>query len=208
MVSLLPVRPEQDAQALFTTLDDDRVWAHLPGRPANADALADGLTTRIAQGWLPWLVRLRGAGFGLAGGAVVGISSYLEVSRHDARLEIGSTSYAPTVWGGAVNPETKLLLLEHAFDALGAGRVQLKTDVRNTRSQQAIARLGATYEGTLRRYQRRADGSVRDTALFSITAEQWPDVRDRLRARLIGAARSEQNEGPGSWREDPSPAST
>lgn len=71
----------------------------------------------------------------------------------------------------AVNPDTKLLLLGLAFDTLGAGRVQLKTNVRNVRSQRAIDRLGARYEGTLRRYQRRADGTVRDTALFSIVAE-------------------------------------
>jgi RimJ/RimL family protein N-acetyltransferase len=88
------------------------------------------------------------------------------------------------VWGTVVNPQTKLLLLGHAFDDLGAGRVQLKTDIRNVRSQQAIARLGATYEGVLRRYQRRADGTVRDTVLFSVIAEQWPSVRERLQARL------------------------
>ncbi len=67
----------------------------------------------------------------------------------------------------------------------GMARVlQLKTDVRNVRSQKAIARLGASYEGTLRRYQRRADGTVRDTVLFSVLAEEWPTVRDRLLARL------------------------
>ncbi len=90
----------------------------------------------------------------------------------------------PDVWGGAVNPATKLLVLGLAFEQLGAGRVQLKTDVRNTRSQQAIARLGAGYEGVLRRYQRRSDGTVRDTVVFSVTAEDWPTVRRRLRARL------------------------
>jgi RimJ/RimL family protein N-acetyltransferase len=67
---------------------------------------------------------------------------------------------------------------------LRVGRVQLKTDVRNVRSQRAIARLGATYEGTLRRYQRRADGSVRDTVMFSVTADGWPNVRQGLRERL------------------------
>jgi RimJ/RimL family protein N-acetyltransferase len=106
------------------------------------------------------------------------------VSPRDARLEIGFTMYSPAVWGTVVNPQTKLLLLGHAFDDLGAGRVQLKTDIRNVRSQQAIARLGATYEGVLRRYQRRADGTVRDTVLFSIIAEEWPSVRSRLEARL------------------------
>ena len=68
------------------------------------------------------------------------------------------------------------------------GRVQLKTDIRNHRSQQAIARLGATYEGVLRRYQRRADGTVRDTVLFSVTAEQWPAVRAGLADRLSAYA--------------------
>jgi RimJ/RimL family protein N-acetyltransferase len=75
-----------------------------------------------------------------------------------------------------------------AFEVLGAGRVQLKTDVRNARSQQAIARLGAQYEGVLRRYQRRADDTVRDTVMFSILAEEWPAVRDRLQRRVIAFA--------------------
>ncbi len=114
----------------------------------------------------------------------MGTSSYLGVSVADARLEIGSTAYSPPVWASVVNPEVKLLLFEHAFEVLRVGRVQLKTDVRNVRSQQAIARLGARYEGTLRRYQRRADGSVRDTVMFSVTAEEWPAVRDGLLARL------------------------
>ena len=106
------------------------------------------------------------------------------MSPADARLEVGSTAYAPSRWAGPVNPATKLLVLGLAFERLGAGRVQLKTDVRNTRSQQAIARLGASYEGVLRRYQRRADGTVCDTVLFSVTAEQWPAVRAGLLARL------------------------
>ncbi len=186
VVQLCPVVPDRDAAELFAALDHDEVWRHVAGRPRDPDDLAALLAAGIDAGRLPWLVRLvRGWG-GLAGGAVVGMSSYLDVSVHDARLEIGFTSYTPAVWGGAVNPETKLLLLGHAFDTLGAGRVQLKTDVRNVRSQQAIARLGASYEGTLRRYQRRADGTVRDTVLFSILAEEWPAVRTGLRDRLYG----------------------
>ena len=114
---------------------------------------------------------------------IVGSTSYLEVSPVDARLEIGFTLYGHDVWGTAVNPECKLLLMTWAFDH-GFGRVQLKTDIRNARSQQAIARLGAQYEGVLRRYQRRQDGSVRDTVLFSVTAEDWPEVRTGLERRL------------------------
>jgi RimJ/RimL family protein N-acetyltransferase len=77
-----------------------------------------------------------------------------------------------------------LLLMRYAFDVLGAGRIQLKTDIRNERSAQAIARLGATFEGTLRRYQRRSDDSIRDTLVFSIIAEQWPQVRAGLDERI------------------------
>jgi RimJ/RimL family protein N-acetyltransferase len=184
VVTLTPVAPDRDAADLFDALDHDAVWRHVPGRPRDAEELAATLTGSVADGRWPWLVRLARPLAGLPAGAVVGTSSYLDVSVAHARLEIGSTTYTPAVWGTAVNPEAKLLLLEHAFDALDAGRVQLKTDVRNVRSQQAIARLGARYEGTLRRYQRRADGTVRDTVLFSVLAEEWPAVRDGLRARL------------------------
>jgi RimJ/RimL family protein N-acetyltransferase len=185
-VVLTPAVPDRDAGELFRALDDDAVWRHVAGRPRDAAAMTTVLDKALAAGRLPWLVRLLGPVNGLPAGAVAGMSSYLDVSVDDARLEIGFTAYAPAVWASAVNPEAKLLLLGHAFEALGAGRVQLKTDIRNTRSQQAIARLGARYEGTLRRYQRRDDGSVRDTVLFSITAEEWPAVRDGLRARLAG----------------------
>lgn len=85
---------------------------------------------------------------------MLGRSCFLDVSAPDARLEIGSTAYRRTVWGTRVNPEAKLLLLEQAFTGYRAGRVQLETDIRNVRSQRAIARLGARYEGVLRRYQR------------------------------------------------------
>jgi RimJ/RimL family protein N-acetyltransferase len=129
-------------------------------------------------------VELRVDQFGRPARTVIGTSSYLEVAPVDARLEIGATAYTPDAWATRVNPEAKLLLLQYAFEVLAVGRVQLKTDIRNERSAQAIARLGATFEGTLRRYQRRADDSIRDTLLFSITAEDWPRIRGRLKDRL------------------------
>jgi RimJ/RimL family protein N-acetyltransferase len=184
VVELSVIDPGRDADALFTALDDERVWTHMTSRPGSAEEYAGQLDRGLAKGRLPWLVRLRRAQDGLPAGSVVGTTSYLDVSVADARLEVGSTAYTPAVWGSAVNPETKLLLLGHAFETVGVGRVQLKTDVRNVRSQQAIARLGATYEGVLRRYQRRPDGTVRDTVMFSVTAEEWPAVRDALRRRL------------------------
>jgi N-acetyltransferase len=178
---------ERDAEELFATLDSDSAWAHVAGRPPDAATYGQTLAGAASAGRFPWVVRLVAPLAGLAPGTVVGTSSYLDVSVVDARLEIGSTAYDQRVWGTAVNPEAKLLLLTHAFEVLAAGRVQLKTDVRNQRSQRAIAKLGARYEATLRRYQRRSDDTVRDTILFSILAEEWPAVRAGLEARLATA---------------------
>lgn len=187
VVELAAADPDRDAAELFAALDDDRVWEHVAGRPADADRYAATLRGALDVGTLPWTVRLRRPYGGLPAGAVAGITSYLDVSPVDARLEIGGTAYRPELWGSAVNPDTKLLLLGYAFEPLHAARVQLKTDVRNLRSRRAIAGLGARYEGTLRSYQRRADGTLRDTVLFSVIAAEWPAVRDRLLHRLAAA---------------------
>jgi N-acetyltransferase len=87
-----------------------------------------------------------------------------------------------------VNPSCKLLLMAWAFEQAGFGRVQLKTDIRNLRSQGAIERLGARREGVLREYQRRQDGTMRDTVMYSVLAHEWPAVQQGLRDRLgLGA---------------------
>ena len=166
---------EADADELFTALDEDIVWAHVRGRPSGPDDVRTWISTAPSVGRFAWTVR--------AGGAVVGTTSFLDISPSDGRLEIGWTSYARSAWGTQVNPECKLLLMEWAFEH-GFGRVQLKTDIRNARSQQAIARMGAQFEGVLRRYQRRADDSIRDTVMFSVIVEEWPAVRDGLLKRL------------------------
>ncbi|TCJ97545.1 GNAT family N-acetyltransferase [Nocardia alba] len=185
VVRLTTADPEADAAELFRALDHEQAWTHIPLRTEDADRLADQLARwRADPEWHPWTVRLVRDVRGIPAGSIIGMTSYLNVSVRDARLEIGATVYSPAVWGSAVNPAAKHLLLGYAFDTLRTGRVQIKTDVRNHRSQQAIARLGAHYEGTLRREFRRTDGTVRDTALFSITAEDWPDVNERLTARL------------------------
>ncbi len=188
VVEVTPLDLDRDVESLFLALDDDTVWQHIPFRPPDPHAFAGLLRTRVAAGLFPWVVRLVAPYGELPAGAVVGMSSFLDVAVGDARIEIGATIYRPTVWGTAVNPDTKLLLLGLAFDELHVGRVQLKTDVRNTRSQRAISYMGARYEGTLGRYQRRADGTVRDSVLFSVLAEDWPRVRQGLRRRVDGLA--------------------
>jgi len=183
-VELRPSVPSDGAE-LRAALAAPEVWTHIPGGPLADDAAAEvWIQATIDRGWFPWTVRLRRDVGERSAGAVVGWTSFLDISPADGRLEIGNTAYDRGVWGSRVNPETKLLLLTYAFDSVGMGRVQLKTDIRNHRSQQAIARLGAQFEGVLRRYQRRADGTIRDTVMFSITAEDWPGVRTGLESRI------------------------
>ncbi len=116
-------------------------------------------------------------------GTVVGTTTLGDFDERREATHIGWTAYDPRVWGTAVNPEAKLLLLDHAF-ASGFGRVKIQTDVLNERSRAAIAGIGATFEGVVRREQPRADGTWRDTAMYSIIVEKWPDVRVRLLGRL------------------------
>ena len=117
-------------------------------------------------------------------GRVVGSTRFLDIRRPNCGVEIGNTWIAREAQRSAVNTEAKLLMLTLAFEGWGAVRVQLKTDRRNEASRRAIARLGAVEEGTLRKYQARFDGYVRDTVMFSITAEEWPAVKARLESLL------------------------
>jgi RimJ/RimL family protein N-acetyltransferase len=114
----------------------------------------------------------------------IGVTGYLEIRPPHRGLEIGRTLIAPEHQGTRVNPESKYLLLGHAFEALGALRVQFKTDVQNLHSQRALEKLGAQKEGVLRRYQARTSGFVRDSVVYSITDDEWPALKARLEDRL------------------------
>ncbi|HSK75004.1 MAG TPA: GNAT family protein [Thermoanaerobaculia bacterium] len=117
-------------------------------------------------------------------GEPVGMSGYLEIRPEHRALEIGRTWIGRAFQGTRVNPESKYLLLSHAFETLGAVRVQFKTDLNNTHSQRAIEKLGAKREGVLRRYQTRANGLTRDTVMYSVIEEEWPEVKAGLLGRL------------------------
>lgn len=122
---------------------------------------------------------------------LVGATTFLDIRRAHRGLEIGNTWLAQEAQRTPINTEAKLLQLTHAFEKLGAWRVQLKTDERNARSRAAILRLGCTFEGILRKYQARYDGYGRNTALYSLTAEDWPAAKARLTARLERLGRAQ-----------------
>lgn len=117
-------------------------------------------------------------------GALLGSTRYLDIQREHRTLEIGSTWLARRAWRSRVNTECKYLLLRHAFEALGAMRVQLKTDARNARSRAAIERIGGAFEGILRHHMLVRGGVVRDTAYFGFIDTEWPEKKARLEAML------------------------
>ena len=118
-----------------------------------------------------------------ATGRAIGSTRLLDVRPADRQVEIGSTFLGRDYWRAPANTESKYLFLRHCFESLGCVRVALKTDGRNLRSQEAIARLGAVREGVLRRHMR-IKNYQRDTVYFSILDDEWPAVKARLEARL------------------------
>ena len=177
---------ESDIDELYAAIVSEQVYAGgfdggIGAMPSSADEMRATWIPSAAKRFA-YVVRL------VADGTVVGTSSLADVDLVNERIHLGHTCYAPAVWGTAVNPAAKLLLLEHAFETCGFGRVKIQTGTKNTRSQAAIAKLGATREGVLRRHRRLADGSFRDTVVFSILADEWPDVRKGLQNRIQQAS--------------------
>jgi RimJ/RimL family protein N-acetyltransferase len=117
-------------------------------------------------------------------GRLVGSTRFLNIELAHKRAEIGHTWYERSAWGSTVKPSCKYLLMEFAFEQLDLNRVELKCDARNLRSRQAILKLGATQEGTLRKHMVMFDGFVRDTIYFSVLKDEWSQVKAGLLHRL------------------------
>jgi RimJ/RimL family protein N-acetyltransferase len=179
-VRLEPLRRDHTAELFAAAGGDEEVfrWLSWPA-PQEEAAMAGIVDSYLGNpGCEPFAVIAADTG------TAVGITSFYDANVTDEWLEIGGTWYARSVWRTAVNTEAKLLLLGHAFEELGMGRVMWKTDHLNERSQNAIRRLGAQPEGVFRRARRRPDGSWRDSVYFSMLADEWPAARARLTERL------------------------
>lgn len=177
---------EEDYPELWAAIGHPRVFAD--GYGGGLSALPKDLAgfRRFANRYynrsknLPFVVRLVG---GSEDGRVVGTTTLGDFVLADEATHLGWTAYDPAVWGTAVNVETKLLILGLAFES-GFGRVRIQADALNEHSRAAILKLGAKFEGLLRRDKQRADGTWRTTALYSIISDEWPAVRSSLEARL------------------------
>ncbi|SEE98266.1 Protein N-acetyltransferase, RimJ/RimL family [Arthrobacter alpinus] len=141
------------------------------------------LTLQDTGSMMPFTTRLNDPETGQPG-RIIGMTTYCNISADVPRLEIGYTWNAASVQGTGTNPDSKKLLLEHAFEVLDCVAVEFNTHWMNMQSRTAIARLGAKQDGVLRAHRRMPDGSLRDTVVFSILAAEWPQVRNGLDLRI------------------------
>jgi RimJ/RimL family protein N-acetyltransferase len=178
IVRLEPLQLAHTSQLAQVGLEES-IWRHMRYGMIRTEA---GLRT-----WIQELLRLQEQGSDLPFAVIhlpsersVGVTRYLEIRLEHRALEIGGTWYGLAYQRTAVNTESKYLLLQHAFETLGAIRVQFKTDARNLRSQRSIERIGAVKEGVLRSHMILPDGFVRDTVVYSILVTEWPQIKARL----------------------------
>jgi len=177
---LVPLSAEHTA-ALSDAVRDGELWklwyTAVPSPETMAAEIARRLGLQATGSMLPFTVLD-------ASGTPVGMTTYMNIDAANKRVEIGSTWYAKRVQRTILNTECKLLLLGRAFDALDCIAVEFRTHRFNTQSRRGIERLGAHLDGILRNHQRAANGTLRDTAVYSITADEWPVVQTHLRWQL------------------------
>lgn len=182
--SLVVLRPmtEADTDVLWSVGNDDDLWRLSPRTMRSRDDMhayvSQALDERRRGCSMPFVTT------SASDGTAVGSTRYGNMDEHNRRVEIGWTWLSAKWHRTGFNTEAKLLMLEYAFEQLQCNRVELKTDVLNTRSRSAITRLGAREEGILRRHVITSSGRVRDTVYYSILSDEWPDVRARLTDRL------------------------
>ena len=180
-VRLEPLTPAHH-DGLVAAASDGRLWdlwfTSVPEPRTTGQYIEEALEGQRSGHMLPWAVRE------LKTGAIVGSTRYHDIAIAVDRVEIGYTWYAASSQRSHVNTACKLLLLGHAFGALGCKVVGFRTDNFNFASQRAIAALGARLDGIIRHHQARRDGSVRDSVMYSILASEWPDVQRHLVTRM------------------------
>jgi RimJ/RimL family protein N-acetyltransferase len=178
-VRLEPLRVEHASDLI--ALAEPAIFAFFGGPPGDYEpaTLNRYFEDRIAAtDWVPFAIVLQ------VNDRVVGTTTYMDIHPEARGLEIGSTWIGREYQGTFVNPENKYLLLRYAFEELGAVRVQLKTDLRNIQSQRAIEKLGARREGILRKHMILSTGYIRDTVMYSIIDDEWPEVKAKIEGRL------------------------
>ncbi|MGP0225070.1 GNAT family N-acetyltransferase [Paenarthrobacter sp. NCHU4564] len=180
-VTLEPLSREHHDGLVEAARDGElwKLWYTSVPSPERMSAEIDRrLALQESGSMVPFATRLN------SNGKLIGMTTYMNIDTATPRVEIGSTWNAASVHGTGTNPDSKLLLLRHAFETLGCPAVEFRTHWLNHQSRDAIARLGAKQDGVLRNHSRTSDGVLRDTVVFSILEHEWPAVRTGLEFRL------------------------
>jgi N-acetyltransferase len=179
-VRLLPISLDH-IDGLWEAAKPDEIWTYMATTVRSREEMEKMIISAIEK-------RSKGTDYTFTvinhEGQIIGSTRYLDILPEHKSLEIGSTWYHPDFWRSKVNSECKYLLLQHAFECWNLRRVQLKTDSRNIRSQNAIERIGAIKEGVLRKDRTISSGYVRDTVYYSILQEEWHAVKKELEKKL------------------------
>lgn len=172
-----------DIQGILEAGSYPEIWSHMPTtiekREDVNNFVENALLTRSGKTEFPFVIVDKQSG------NIIGSTRYMDIGVKHQRLEIGYTWLTPAYWRTAINTHCKYLLLLYCFEYLHLQRVQIKTDHENIRSQRAIERIGATKEGILRNHMIRKDGSIRHTVMYSITIEEWPQVKKHIEDLLV-----------------------
>lgn len=177
IVELHPVE-EATLDGLFAVAGDPELWRLTSVDYSDPAIFYPSFKAALRERELgkayPFLIRLAGSG------RIIGTTRLLDMAPGDKRIEIGVTWIARECWGRGVNQECKLILLRHCFEQLGVNRVQFRAKADNARSRRALEKIGATFEGVLRKDRIEPNGKPRDTAIYSIVSDDWPSVEARL----------------------------
>jgi RimJ/RimL family protein N-acetyltransferase len=175
IVEPLQMRHENDLKEAAADGDLHRLWYTMIPTPEGVGAeIEQRLSLRQSGSMLPFAIVDK------ASGRAVGMTTYMNIDAATKRVEIGSTWYRNAVQRSPLNTECKFMLLQHAFEALDCVAVEFRTHHINTQSRRGIERLGAKLDGILRAHMKLANGTLRDTAVYSITANEWPTVKAHL----------------------------
>ena len=179
-VTLAPLSQDHAANLIEAAADGElwKLWYTTIPAPDGVEAEIDRRLGLMDEGsMLPFAILT-------PEGNAVGMTTYMNIDADNKRLEIGSTWYRKSVQRGPMNTQVKRLMLTHAFEALGCNAVEFRTHFMNHQSRAAIERLGAKLDGVLRSHMVMADGSLRDTCVYSILAHEWPTVKTHLTWQL------------------------
>jgi len=182
-VVLLKPLTKEDAEGLLVAGSYPEIWSYLSTAIENAmdvhNFVENALSKKEKMEEFPFVIVDKHSD------QIIGSTRFMDIDYKHKRLEIGTTWLTPAYWRSAVNTNCKYLLLSYCFEVLCLQRVQIKTDHENKRSQKAIERIGATKEGVLRNHMVRKDGTTRHTVMYSITIEEWPEVKTQIESLLL-----------------------